>query len=152
VFSDHHEGPLSGQFIKDLLSSLPAARAQQLRRVFHVIYIIRRLHDEIAFKYFEHPEGRGTRQLSTHTPALSLASTPLIRQHLNALHLCCVCTYTFYRALTRTPFVSFPRPQGIKCVCGWGSERRCMYFHISAFTFIIVCLGFLISGRCKFAL
>jgi hypothetical protein len=86
----------------------------------YFIFIIRRLYDEIAFKYFEHPEGRGTRQLSTHTPALFclLASTPLIR-HLNALHLCCVCTYTFYRRrpalTTRTPFVSFP--QGIMRLC-----------------------------------
>jgi hypothetical protein len=70
----------------------------------YFIFIIRRLYDEIAFKYFEHPEGRGTRQLSTHTPAALFASTPpdkalkcpapLLRVHIHLLPAAAGAHYT----------------------------------------------------------
>jgi len=72
----------------------------------YFIFIIRRLYDEIAFKYFEHPEGRGTRQLSTHTPALFLLTrihppdkalkcpAPLLRVHIHLLPAAAGAHYT----------------------------------------------------------
>jgi hypothetical protein len=90
----------------------------------YFIFIIRRLYDEIAFKYFEHPEGRGTRQLSTHTRALLLASTPLIR-HLNALCTFAACAHTPFTGGAHTDtFCEFSAGNYMRlcvlCICGRG--------------------------------